>query len=345
MIVIYTPDHKKHAPTHETFHGELVSCFEKPDRLDIIYDTLKSKQHKFIKPTEESHAIISEVHSTRYIDFLKRAWNTWVAINPANEKKQPFPSVWSVRTLRSDNEPRNFVAQLGLYSMDNNTPIDKGTWIAAKAAADAVTTAAEELSNGANAVFCATRPPGHHAGYDYMGGYCFINNVAITARKLQLTGCKRICIFDIDFHHGNGTQSIFYKSPDVFYVSIHGNPQTEYPFFSGYSDEKGVGEGYGYNLNIPLSAGTPSDKWFEAFNEAISFIIKYKPDAIIISLGLDTFVGDPIGKFSLQSEDFIKIGRGLYNMHTPTIFVLEGGYAIKELGLNVSNVVDGFENH
>lgn len=345
MIVIYTPDHKGHAPVHEIYRGERVPSFEKPDRLVIIYDALKDRGHEIINPTADSLAIIEEVHSARYINFLKTAWDTWVSIDPENEHIQPFPSVWPVRTLRSDNEPLNFIAQLGLYSMDNGTPIDRGTWTAAKAAGDAVITGAQMLHNGVHSVFCAVRPPGHHAGYDYMGGYCFINNAAIAARKLQQSGCKRVCIFDIDFHHGNGTQDIFYESPDVLYVSIHGDPKTEFPFFSGYSDEKGLGDGYGYNLNIPLAAGTTSHQWFEAFRSAISFITRYKPDAVVVSLGLDTFEGDPISKFSLLSEDFIKIGRDLHTMNTPTIFVLEGGYAVKELGTNVTNVIDGFENH
>ena len=225
-------------------------------------------------------------------------------------RRQPFPSVWPVRTLRSDVEPANFIARLGLYSMDNGSPIAAGTWVAAKAGADAAATAARLLSSGVRAVFCATRPPGHHAGADFMGGYCFLNNAAVAAQSLRERGCARVAVLDVDYHHGNGTQSIFYERADVLVVSLHGDPRTEYPFYFGHADETGAGSGQGFNLNLPLAAGSSAATWFDALDAACARVMRYRPDALVVSLGLDTFAGDPISSFALQADDFPAWVRG-----------------------------------
>ena len=248
-----------------------------------------------------------------------------------------------MRTLRSDVEPANFTARLGLYSMDNGSPMVAGTWAAAKAGADAVVSAAALVSQGERSVFCATRPPGHHAGADFMGGYCFLNNAAIAAQALRNQGCRKVAILDVDYHHGNGTQSIFYDRADVLFVSLHGDPRTEYPFYLGYADETGDGAGSDFNLNLPLPAGSSTDTWFAALKVACASIERYQPDALVVSLGLDTFAGDPISTFALQSDDFTRLGQQLGQLGLPTVFVLEGGYAAQELGVNAANVMDAFE--
>jgi acetoin utilization deacetylase AcuC-like enzyme len=245
--------------------------------------------------------------------------------------------------LRSDVEPRNFIARLGLYSMDNGTPLVAGTWAAAKEAADAACSAAAFISGGERAAFCLTRPPGHHAGADFMGGYCFLNNAAVAAQSLRDSGCARVAILDVDYHHGNGTQSIFYNRSDVLFVSIHGDPFTEYPFYLGHADETGIGAGLGFNLNLPLAARTPADVWFFALTLACQKIQHFRADALVISLGLDTFEGDPIANFSLQTKDYPRLGAQLARLGLPTLFVLEGGYAAAELGVNAANVLEGFE--
>jgi acetoin utilization deacetylase AcuC-like enzyme len=251
----------------------------------------------------------------------------------------------AVRTLRSDVEPANFTARLGLHSMDNGSPIVAGTWAAAKAGADAAASAAALLSAGERSVFCATRPPGHHAGADFMGGYCFLNNAAIAAQALRANGCARVAILDVDYHHGNGTQSIFYDRADVLVVNIHGDPCTEYPFYLGHADEGGEGAGLGFNLNLPLPAGTVPQAWFSALDTACARVDRHKADALVVSLGLDTFAGDPISKFSLQSDDFHALGARLKRLGLPTVFILEGGYAAAELGVNATNVLDAFDDN
>lgn len=343
MISFHNPLHHLHAPAHEFFRGNRVDCFEKPARADYVEQALRQAGYELLAPDTDATGALKKVHSQRYLDFLASAWDQWVALDPANATAQPFPSVWPVRTLRSDVEPANFIAKLGLYSMDNGTPLAQGTWEAAKAGADAAASAAMRIAAGALAAFCCTRPPGHHAGPDFMGGYCFLNNAAVAAQTLLDQGAKRVVVLDVDYHHGNGTQSIFYQRADVLFISIHGDPLTEYPFYLGHADEQGEGAGLGFNLNLPLPAGSSVAKWFAALEAACTRISQYAPDALVVSLGLDTYVGDPISQFALTTEDFSTLGRRLAGLGLPTALVLEGGYAATELGANALQVIHGFE--
>ncbi len=343
MITFFSPDHALHAPEYEFYRGQRVPCFEKPVRVDYVREQLLARGHALHVPSVNSMPVLRQIHTARYLSFLQTAWAQWLAIDAANAQQQPFPSVWPTRTLRSDAEPDNFIAKLGLYSMDNGTPLVAGTWAAAKAGADAAASAAAAIAQGAPSAFCATRPPGHHAGADFMGGYCFLNNAAIAAQALLNAGRKRVAILDVDYHHGNGTQSIFYDRADVLFASIHGSPLTEFPFYLGHADEVGAGAGKGFNLNLPLPAGSSVQAWFEALEISCQRVAKHDAQALVISLGLDTFAGDPISKFSLQSDDFTRLGARIAQLKLPTIFILEGGYAAAELGTNAVNVLEGFE--
>ena len=349
MITFFTPKHLLHAPEYEFFRGERVACFESPSRADFVRAELLSRGHEVREPDVDSTAVLRQVHSARYLAFLESAWAQWVTVDAGNATRQPFPSVWPVRTLRSDVEPQNFTAKLGLYSMDNGTPMVAGTWAAAKAGADAAASAAVLVSgeSGINSTvksaFCATRPPGHHAGADFMGGYCFLNNAAVAAQTLRNQGFAKVAILDVDYHHGNGTQSIFYDRADVLFVSIHGDPRTEYPFYLGHADETGEDAGCGFNLNLPLPAGSSKAVWFAALGTACEKIKQFGAVALVVSLGLDTFEDDPISTFALKSSDFIELGERLRQLGLLTVFILEGGYAAKELGVNAGNVLAGFE--
>ena len=353
MITFFTPQHALHAPEYEFFRGERVACFELPARADFVLEELVARGHEVREPYVDSAAVLRQVHSVRYLAFLESAWAQWVAMDAGNAVRQPFPSVWPVRTLRSDVEPQNFTAKLGLYSMDNGTPMVAGTWMAAKAGADAAASAAVLVSCGSlvKAAFCATRPPGHHAGADFMGGYCFLNNAAVAAQtllnqiNLRSQGCAKVVILDVDYHHGNGTQSIFYDRADVLFVSIHGDPCSEYPFYLGHADELGEGAGHGFNLNLPLPAGSSKAVWFAALAIACEKIRQFGADALVVSLGLDTFEDDPISTFALKSNDYLELGERLKQLNLPTVFILEGGYAAKELGVNAGNVLIGFDSN
>ena len=357
MITFFTPKHHLHAPEYEFFRGERVTCFESPARADFVLEALVAQGHEVREPEVDSGEALRLVHSARYLAFLESAWAQWIAVDAGNAARQPFPSVWPVRTLRSDVEPQNFTAKLGLYSMDNGTPMVAGTWAAAKAGADAAASAATyvtsvvgrvSVKSEIKAAFCATRPPGHHAGADFMGGYCFLNNAAVAAQTLLnqykfKQGNSKVAILDVDYHHGNGTQSIFYDRADVLFVSIHGDPRTEYPFYLGHANETGEGAGLGFNLNLPLPAGSSKAVWFAALETACEKIKQFGAEALVVSLGLDTFEDDPISTFALQSGDYIELGAVIKKLGLPAVFILEGGYAAKELGLNVVNVLHGFE--
>lgn len=343
MITFFSDRHALHAPEHEFYRGERVRCFETPARAGFVHQALTARGHELREPGVDSRQVLAAVHTPRYLAFLESAWAQWLALDRAHAQRQPFPSVWPVRTLRSDLEPANFIARLGLYSMDNGTPMAAGTWAAAKAGADAAASAAVLLGQGERAVFCATRPPGHHAGPDFMGGYCFLNNAAVAAQGLREGGCARVAVLDVDYHHGNGTQSIFYDRADVLFISLHGDPATEYPFYLGHADETGTGAGEGFNLNLPLPAGTAAPAWFDALEVACGRIARHGAEALVVSLGLDTFGGDPISSFTLASDDFLRLGERLRRLGLPTVFILEGGYAAAELGTNAVNVLEGFE--
>ncbi|MCK1787164.1 histone deacetylase family protein, partial [Pseudomonas sp. TNT11] len=196
---------------------------------------------------------------------------------------------------------------------------------------------------GAHSAFALCRPPGHHAAGDLMGGYCYLNNAAIAAQAFLDQGQRKVAILDVDYHHGNGTQSIFYARNDVLFTSIHGHPEAEFPFFLGYADERGEGAGEGFNFNYPLPAGSDWPHWSAALDEACTEIERYAADIVVVSLGVDTFKDDPISQFKLDSPDYLAMGARIARLGKPTLFVMEGGYAVAEIGINAVNVLEGFE--
>ena len=199
------------------------------------------------------------------------------------------------------------------------------------------------VAQGERAAFALCRPPGHHAGADTYGGYCFLNNAAIAAQALRDGGAERVAILDVDYHHGNGTQAIFYDRADVLFLSLHGHPAQEYPYFAGYAEETGAGAGEGFNRNFPMRWGTGFDVWGDALEQSCRRASAYRPDALVVSLGLDTFEGDPISHFKLESEDYLRVGARIAALGLPTLFVMEGGYAVEALGVNTVNVLSGFK--
>ncbi len=341
MKTIYNAAHRAHQAEHEFFRGEKVAAFEKVERADWVLRAVETaKLDDVLQPKSFDDACIERVHSPRYLSFLRRAHAEYQSLGGTGDA---FPSVWPIRGMRSDALPENFAARMGLFSFDSGTPLTSGSWAAARAGADCALTGADLLSSGERAAFVLTRPPGHHAGSDFFGGYCFLNNAAIAAQRLLDLGCKRVAILDVDYHHGNGTQEIFYGRDDVLFVSIHGDPITEYPFFLGHADECGAGDGVGFNLNLPLPAGASVASWFAALETGLQRVRGYAPDALIVSLGVDTFEGDPISHFSLKTSDYPKLGALIESLGLPTLFVLEGGYAVAEIGDNVVGVLRGFE--
>ena len=343
MLIFHNPSHHLHAGRHEMFRGRLVPCHETPARLDhVLAELARRRFGELREPGAADMDLVRRIHSPQYVAFLSRAWDEWVALDPANAEVDILPSVWPNQGLRRDVTPTNFAARLGLYTFDAGTPLGAGTWSAAQAGAACAIDAARAVASGASSAMALTRPPGHHAGADFFGGYCFLNNSARAAQALRDAGVQRVAVVDVDYHHGNGTQSIFYERDDVFTASIHGDPATEYPFYLGYADETGSGRGEGANLNLPLPVGTGFERWRQALQQAIDAAAAHGAQALVVPLGVDTYEGDPISRFGLRSDDFLQIGRMLAALRLPTVFVMEGGYAVAEVGINVVNVLEGF---
>ena len=344
MITFYNHLHTLHQGKLEMFRGQLVPCFEVPARVEHVLAEIERRQLGPVRqPTAFDDTVLHAILTPRYLDFLAHAWEEWVALDPSNAERDALPSLWPVRSFRSDVLPANFSARMGLFSFDAGTPLMAGTWKAARSGADCALSAAQLVADGARAAFALTRPPGHHAGPDFFGGYCFLNNAALAAQHLRDQGATRVAVLDIDYHHGNGTQAIFYSRPDVLFTSIHGDPHTEYPFYLGYADECGAGAGLGCNSNLPLSRGTGFALWRETLRQALQGIARFNADALVVSLGLDTFDGDPVAGFKLQSDDYLHVGADIAAAGLPTVFVFEGGYAVAEVGVNAVNVLEGFE--
>ena len=343
MKTFYNHLHAQHQGKVEMFRGALVPCFEVPARADHVLAELQRRQlGAVLEPQAFDEAALTAIHSPRYLKFLATAWDQWVALDPAHADKDILPSVWPTRTFRTDIEPDNFAAKVGLYSYDAGTPFTSGTWVAAREGAHCALSAAQAVLAGDRAAFALSRPPGHHAGADFFGGYCFLNNAALAAQHLRNAGMHKVAVLDVDYHHGNGTQAIFYDRPDVYFASIHGDPRTEYPFYLGHADETGTGAGLGANLNLPLPRGTDYVTWAQALETALAGIAQFGADALVVSLGMDTFEGDPISGFKLTTQDYLRLGERLARAGLPTVFVFEGGYAVDAVGVNAVNVLQGF---
>jgi acetoin utilization deacetylase AcuC-like enzyme len=347
LLTFHNPHHHLHQGRQEMFRGRMVDCHETPSRLDHVLAELQRRPVGPLRTPAESptqlDAALARLHSPRYLDFLAHAWDDWVALDPTNTERDALPSVWPAPGMRLDVLPDNFAARLGLFSFDAGTPLTAGSWPAARTgAACAIEAAIAVAEGGEHSAFALSRPPGHHAGADFFGGYCFLNNAALAAQALRERGHARVAVLDIDYHHGNGTQAIFYERSDVLTVSIHGDPRTEYPFFLGHADERGAGAGTGFNLNLPLPRGTDFAAWREALRQGLDAVRSFDAQALVVSLGVDTFEGDPISGFKLQSADYLQVGRDIASANLPTVFVFEGGYAVAEVGINTVNVLEGY---
>ena len=349
MQIFHNPLHAAHAARQEMFRGRMVDSHEVPQRLEYVLDALRRHPLGALREPEVDdvalqHAL-QRVHTPAYLEFLQQAWTSWVELDPGNAERDALPSVWPLAradAFRSDAPTRHFAARLGMHAFDSGTALTRGTWVAARAGAACALAAARELLGGGRSAFALTRPPGHHAGPDYFGGYCFVNNAALAAQALRDGGCRRVAVLDIDYHHGNGTQTLFYRRSDVLTVSIHGDPQTEYPFFLGFADERGADSGLDCNLNLPLPRGSGIAAWREALLQGLQRVRSFGAEALVVPMGLDTFAGDPICGFALQRDDYPQIGSLLARAGLPTLFTFEGGYAVAELGIHAHKLLQGF---
>jgi len=340
VLTVYSPQHRLRDARTELSDGRLIPPFERPERAERV---LARVRESGLGPVEPPRAFglnpLRRIHDPAFLDFLEHAWSEWTA---AGFPGEAIPSIWPARETVT-RPPRNITAKLGTYALAAETSITAGTWEAARAAADVALTAGAAVAEGAPAAFALCRPPGHHAARDLYGGYCFLNNAALTAQAFLDGGAGRVAVLDVDFHHGNGTQSIFYGRADVLFLSLHGDPDLAFPFFWGRREETGAGPGEGATGNYPLPPGTAYDRWGEALEDACRRIAAFAPDALVVSLGVDAYKDDPISFFALETEDYLRCGTRIAGLGLPSVFVMEGGYDLETLGANTVAVLMGFE--
>mgnify|MGYP001765400499 CR=1 FL=1 len=340
MKTVFTEAHALQSVETEFYRGKWVEAFEIPRRAELVLAAVRQAGlGPVIAPLGFGLAPVQAVHDAAFLRFLETLWDDWVA---EVGETPAYPNIWPPRRTRMI-PTRRPGAELGRYAVDMSSPILKGTWQAARAAVDCALTGASLIEAGERAAFALCRPPGHHAGRDYFGGYCFLNNAAIAAQWFRDAGAARVAVLDVDYHHGNGTQDIFYDRGDVLTLSIHADPVQEYPYYIGFADETGSGAGQDANLNLPLPWGSDFTAWGAAMDRALATLRAFAPDRLVVSLGVDAFDGDPISRFRLQGADFLEIGRRIGRLGLPTLFVMEGGYAVAAIGDNVVNVLRGFQ--
>ncbi|HEY1630368.1 MAG TPA: histone deacetylase family protein [Rhizomicrobium sp.] len=342
MKTFYSSTHLGHAPKEEFEGGRLTPAVEVPERVERVKARIEERKLGLVLPPERfGLEPVARVHDAAFVQFLSGAYDEWRKAY-WRDTADAIPSSFPLRGLR-DRRGGDIESKLGSYCFDTATPITKGTWDASLAGVNVALSAAQAIRDGARAAFALARPPGHHASRDLFGGYCYLNNVAIAAQWLLDQGL-RPAILDVDYHHGNGTQAIFYGRGDVLFVSIHADPRFAYPHYLGFADERGEGAGEDANLNLPLPRKTDWSAYAPALDAALRRVEAFGPDVLLVSLGLDTFEGDPICRFKIGTEDYLRMGERLARLGKPTLFVFEGGYNLDALAEITCNVLEGFES-
>lgn len=325
MKVITNPHYAKHVARWEFHLGTEVYCTKDvTERPELIRQALeKEGSFEFSEAKEFPEERLQNVHT--YFEFIKQ-----ICDGIKNPEEEIYPDLFP-------GEGAGFTRRIhplwmGMFCTDSVTPLRMNTYIAAKGSADTAQTAAQHVANGAEKiVYALCRPSGHHAGTRKFGGYCYFNNAAMAALELR-EKFSRVAILDIDFHHGNGTQEIFWNRSDVFTASIHCDPDVEYPYFTGHRGESGEGEGKGTNLNLPLPKTSNKAAYLEAIGEFATAMEKYQPEALVIGSGFDIHGEDPVGGFTIMTPDIMEIGKALGKLNVPTVVCQEGGYNLRVLG-------------
>jgi acetoin utilization deacetylase AcuC-like enzyme len=330
----FDPRQLAHQPLQELHNGGWAAYAEKGSRAEIILSELGEPR----AVSDFGLEPILHVHDRGYVEFLRTAHADWRA---AGREGDAIGYTWPV-VRRRELALQRIDAALGRYSFDAATPISGNTWSAAYWSAQTALSALSAIvAKEARHVFALCRPPGHHAGRDYCGGYCYLNNAAIAAEQARRSG-YRVAVLDIDYHHGNGTQDIFYDDGEMLFVSIHADPATDYPFYWGHADERGEGAGQDKTLNLPLPRGTQAAEYLAALDRGLDAVRDHRAELIVLSFGADTFEKDPISHFRLRQQDYPEIAGRIAALELPVLIVMEGGYAVDDLGHNVEAFLSGF---
>ncbi|MDH3378210.1 MAG: histone deacetylase family protein [Gammaproteobacteria bacterium] len=338
MRAIHNPAADRHAPRFFLVRGQIADSAESPARATALSAALVAGGHTLSLADSHGAAPRAAVHTTEYLAFLASAHDRWSEL--AGSGHEVISNVHPNRHTAA--YPQSIVGQAGWHMADTACPIGSGTFEAACFAADVAVTAAQALMDGERVVYGLCRPPGHHAFTDMAGGFCYLNNTSIAAQYLR-GGYPRVAIIDVDVHHGNGTQSIFYRRADVLTISIHTDPSHYYPFYWGYGNEHGAGAGEGFNVNYPLPQGANDSQWMGALGKALNVVAAYGPDAMVVALGLDAHEHDPLHGAHVTTTGFWRMGAAFAELELPTLIIQEGGYLSSELGANLLAFLGGFE--
>jgi acetoin utilization deacetylase AcuC-like enzyme len=334
MKVFYDAAQRLHDPQFFLSSGAQYPCPEKPSRIDALLGAVNRLGLPMHAPTDQGLDPVRKVHPDRYLTFLENIYTRWSRIEEASAEVIPniHPNSFS------DGYPKSAVGQAGFHMTDTSCPIGSQTWAASLASAQSALGAADAVLAGDRAAYALCRPPGHHAFAERAGGFCYLNNSAIAAERLR-ESFDRVAVLDVDLHHGNGTQGVFYARGDVLTVSIHAHPERFYPFFWGYEGERGEAAGEGANLNLPLPRGTGDDGFRAALATGLRAISDFGAGAVVLALGLDAYEGDPFGGLSVTTPGFGRISDDIRALGLPTVIVQEGGYLCPELGDNLAAVL------
>jgi len=338
MKAIFDDRQWKHQPRHFMANGKTLPNPEQAERITRLLAGAAAAGCTVAAPQDAGLGPIAALHSPEYLVFLQTIHSRWQRIEGAGD--EVIPNIHPIN--RSDSYPKSAVGQAGYHQADTACPIAAGTWEAAYWSAQSAITGADLLLAGEKSAYVLSRPPGHHAFGDMAGGFCFLNNSAIAAERLRAQGL-RPAILDVDVHHGNGTQGIFYSRKDVLTVSIHADPERFYPFFWGQAHERGAGEGLGYNLNLPLARGTADEAYLQTLAVALQRIKAFGADVVVVALGLDAFIGDPFNGLAITEAGFGRIAAAIAALGVLCPCVQEGGYLCDELGANRTAVLQGFD--
>ena len=338
MKIVYSDKHAQHDPQTFVVRGVKQRSAEQPERATRLLAAASGAGHEITAPRAFGPGPAAAVHTANYLDFLQTAAREWAKLPGASD--EVVPNVHPAR--QPATYPKGLTGRAGWHQVDMGCPIGPHTWDAALAATEVATTAAELVLSGTREAYALCRPPGHHAFADMAGGFCFLNNSAVAAQHLR-TRHARVAVLDVDVHHGNGTQGIFYERADVLTVSIHADPDYYYPYFWGHAHETGQGAGAGFNLNLPLPLGSADAPWLAAGDAALARVRDFAPTALVVALGLDASESDPLQGLKVTGPGFHAMAAKIAQLGLPTVLVQEGGYLGDDLGRNLVQFLAGFE--
>lgn len=338
MKCVFDDAQLRHDPKFFLASGKIAKNEEVPARASILSQGAVNAGLSQITPEDYGLGVIARCHTPEYLQFLKNIYRRW-SRNP-DAPAEVIPNIHPQR--RYFGYPASADGQVGYHTVDTSSPIGEHTWDSAYWSAQTAAHAATLVNDGADSSYALCRPPGHHAGKDIAGGFCYLNNAGIAAEVLRQKH-ERVAILDVDVHHGNGTQDVFYERSDVLTVSLHADPVRFYPFFWGHTSERGEGPGLGYNLNLPLPRRTPDAGYMTALDQALSRIDGFAPDALVLAVGLDSFEGDPFQGLGISTQGFAQIAGAIAQLRLPTVLVQEGGYICPDLGVNLTSFLTGFQ--